>query len=257
MRTGILAVVAVLAAPLTALAADPPIVFQTYSAGRILTDVRRSISKLAGGEKGGLPKELNDKLKEKLGEKGFEGLDLDRPILGYVQLDGKLEDVVGVVAIPVTSEKEFLGLYERLFEEKLKPGEKGLYEIKIRDADGKVKVLMRFESQHAFIAIGKDPTSALDKKNLVPTSKLFDPSEKSLASLKVHFDRLPKEIREEMANGLKDLKGKLDALPLPEDASEQLRKAMDELIKLGKRYSDLLQDANTATAKGDPRRQHR
>jgi hypothetical protein len=246
MRTGFLAAVAVLAAPLTAVAADPPIVFQTYSAGRILTDVR-SISKLAGGEKAA--KALNDKLKEKLGEKGFEGLDLDRPILGYVQFDGKLEDVVGVAAIPVTSEKEFLGLYERLFEEKLKPGENGLYEIKIPDADGKVKVLMRFEAQHAFIAIGKDPTAALDKKNLVPTSKLFDPSEKSLASLKVHFDRLPKEIREEMANGLKDLKGKLDALPLPEDASEQVRKAMDELVKLGKRYSDLLQDAKTATAR--------
>jgi hypothetical protein len=244
-KIGLLTAFAVLAAPLSAMSADPPIVFQSHSAGMILNDVKY-IAKSAGGEKA--VKELNEKLKSKLGDKGFEGLDLERQILGYVQFDGKLDDVVGVLLIPVTSEKEFVGLFERLSEMKLDPPQKGIYTIKSPDADAP-KVLMRVDGQYAYIAIGKDPTAALDPKNLVAPGKLYDPSEKSVATVKVHFERLPKEIRDEMANGLKKLKDKLNELPLPEDANEKIKKAVDELVKLGKRYADLLQDADTATAR--------
>jgi len=246
MRMGFLAVAACLIAPMTGIAADPPIVFQVQPAGRLLSDVR-SVAKMVGGENA--VNEFNDKLKEHLGEKGFEGLDLGRPILGYVVLDGKLEDVVAVLVVPVTGEKEFLGLMERFNIGKPKSEEKGLYEIPIGDGEGEGKVLMRFEAQHAYIAIGKDPKSALNPKTLVPASKLFDPTEKALASVKVHFDRLPKEIREQIAEGLKGLKAKLDELQLPADASEPARKAVEELIKLGNRYADLLQDAESAAAR--------
>lgn len=248
MRMGFLAVAACLIAPMTGIAADPPIVFQVQPAGRLLGDVR-SVVKMVGGENA--VNEFNDKLKEHLGEKEFEGLDLVRPILGYVVLDGELEDVVAVLAVPVTGEKEFLDLMERFNIAKPKSEEKGLYEIPISDAEGeeKGKVLMRFEAQHAYIAIGKDPKAALNPKTLVPPSKLFDPTEKSLASVKVHFDRLPKEIREQITEGLKGIKTKLDDLHLPADASEPARKAVDELINLGNRYADLLQDAETAAAR--------
>jgi hypothetical protein len=236
-----------LAVPLPLFGAEPPIVFQTTPIGQILDDAR-AFAKLTGGEQA--VKEINEAIKEKLGEKGFEGIDLERPILGYVVLDGKLEDVVGVIAIPVTSEKEFLGLYERIFSKKLEAVEKGLYEFKIPEpGDIPIKIFVRFQSQHAYVAIGKDSKAALSSQALVPPAKLFDPSDKSFVSLKVHFDRLPKEIREEMANGLKELKNKLNMLPLPPEASEPARKAVDEMIALGKRYADLLQDAKTATAR--------
>jgi len=247
MRMGFLAVVAALAAPLTTLAADPPVVFQTAPVSRILDDVR-AIAKLAGGENS--VKEINEAIKGKLGDKGFDGLDLERPILGYVVINAKIEDSVAVIAIPVTTEKEFLGLFERFSNKKLEPIEKGLYEFKIPEpGDIPLKILVRFESQHAYVGIGLDPKTALSSQSLVQPSKLFDPSDKALASLKVHFDRLPKEIREVMSNGLKELKNKIAALPLPPEASEPARKAMDEMIKLGTRYSDLLQDAKTATAR--------
>ena len=65
MRTklGLLAVVAVLAAPLSVIAADPPIVLQTIPVGRMLNDVRW-IAKLTGDDKA--VKELDDAIKEKL-----------------------------------------------------------------------------------------------------------------------------------------------------------------------------------------------
>ncbi len=244
MRMRFLAVAAVLLLPLTSLAADPPIVFQTQPVGKILGDVR-SVVKMVGGDKA--VTEFTNGLKEKLGEKGFEGLDLERPILGYVTLAEKLDESVGVIAVPVTGEKEFLALIERIGGEQPKAGEKGLYEFPTKE--DAPKVLMRFEARHAYIGIGKDPTAALDAKSLVAPAKLHDPSEKALASVKVYFDRLPKELRNQIGNSLKDLKTKLEALKLPADASEPARKAVDELIKLGTRYTDMLQDAESAGAR--------
>ncbi len=244
MRLGLLAAVALLVTSMTAIAADPPIVFQTQPVGRMLNDVR-SVVKMVGGEKA--VAEFNDGIKTKLGEKGFEGLDLNRPILGYAMLAEKIEESVVVVAIPMTGEKDFLALIERLTGQKPKAGEKGLYEIPTQDEG--VKVLARFEAQHAYIAIGKDPTSTLNPKSLVAPAKLYDPSEKALAAVRVYFDRLPKEIRDQLSNGLKEIKTKLDTLQLPADASEPARKAVDELIKLGTRYTDLLKDAESAGAR--------
>ncbi|WP_439627791.1 hypothetical protein [Gemmata sp.] len=241
MRLKFLVAAAVLLAPMTALAADPAVTFQTQPAGKILNDVR-SIAKLIGGEKAAA--EFNNSLKEKLGDKGLDGLDLDRPVLGYVVLAEKIDDSVAVVAVPVTGEKEFLALLERLEAPKPKAGDKGLYEFPTENE--KAKVLMRFEARHAYFAIGKDPTAALDPKALVPAAKLHDPAEKGFASFKVHFDRFPKALRDELGNGLKELKTKLDELRLPMDAGESARKAVDELVKLGNRYADLLQDAETA-----------
>lgn len=244
MRLGFFALAAVMVAPLATFAADPPIVFQTQSPSRILTDVR-AIVKMVGGEKA--VKGFNDGLKDKLGDKGFDGLDLDRPIVGYVTLSGKIEESVGVVAIPVTGEKEFLALIERFGGPALKPDKNGLYEIPNEGEDA--KVLMRFSQRHVYIGIGKDPTAALDPKALIAPAKLHDPADKGLASVRVYFDRLPPEIRTQLADGLKELKTKLDELPLPPEAGEAAKKAVDELVKLGKRYTDLLQDAESASAR--------
>jgi hypothetical protein len=210
----------------------------------VLDDVR-SVVKVVGGEKAA--KKINDELKEKLGEKGFEGLDLDRPILGYVLLGGQIEDTVVVVAVPMTGENSFLALLERFSGMKFKADEQGFYEFPVPGEE--VKAFMRFEGQHAYFAIGKNPAGALNQKALVAASKLYDPSEKALASLKVHVNRLPKATREQLAEGLKKIQDKLEALRLPADAGEPARKAVDELVKLGKRYANLLEDAETAGAR--------
>jgi hypothetical protein len=244
MRTASLTLAACLAAPAAAPAADPPIVFQTQPTGRILDDFR-AVTKMIGGDKA--VKTFNDGIKQALGEKGYEGLDLVRPLLGYVVLAANLDDVVAVVAVPVTGEKEFLDLVERMAGAKPKLGKDGLYELPF-DAEG-AKALMRFDARHAYIAVGKNPATALDPKALVAPAKLYDPADKALVSVRVYFDRMPKELRDQIATGIKELKTLLDSLRLPEEASEPARKAVDELVNLGTRYADLLKDAETAGAR--------
>jgi hypothetical protein len=229
--------------PVIGFAADPPVVFQFQPPNRLLNDIR-TVVKATGGEQA--LEELNKEISEKLGEKGFEGLALDRPVVGYVLLDEKIEDSVGVVVIPVTSEKEFLALLKRCKVETLEMVEKNLYVNKV---EGEAKVFLRFEAQNVYIAVGKNPKAALEPKALVPTAKLFDPADKSLASVKVYFDRLPKEIRAEIREQLQEIRTKLDELHLPDEAGEPAKKAVDELIKLGNRYADFLGDAETATAR--------
>lgn len=244
MRARLLALTLLLLAPLTSIAAEPPITFQVQEPARILNDVR-TIIKMVGGDKA--VKEFNEAFKQKLGDKGLVGLDLQQPILGYVSLEGKAEEAVGVLLIPVTSEKDFLALLERLEVAKPESKGNGLYDF--TGGNGDAKILMRFQAKYAYVAIGKNPGAALEKKNLVAPTKLYDPADKSLALARLHFDRLPKELRENLKDGLKQLKAQMAMVQLPPDASEAANKAMDELIKLGSRYATLLEDAQTATAR--------
>src|SRR4051794_21511031 len=107
MRYAFVLAAATLFAPAALRAADPapalpPITFQTQPVNRLLDDLRAAAD-LIGGEKA--VKALNNGLKDKFGEKVFHGLDLQRPIIGYVTLAPKPEDTVAVLAFPVTGEK--------------------------------------------------------------------------------------------------------------------------------------------------------
>ena len=83
MRYALVLTAAALFAPSDVRAADPPITFQTQPLDRLLGDLRIAAD-LVGGEK--VVKAFNDGIKAQLGEKGFEGLDLNKPIVGYVIL---------------------------------------------------------------------------------------------------------------------------------------------------------------------------
>src|SRR5829696_1903375 len=109
MRYALVLTAAALFAPST-FAADPAITFQTHPLDRVLDDLRAAAD-LVGGEKA--VKAVNKAIKDKLGEKGFDGLDLSRPVVGYVLLDPKPENVVSVIAFPITGEKEFIAFCDR------------------------------------------------------------------------------------------------------------------------------------------------
>ena len=87
MRYAFVLTAATLFAPAALRAADPaplpPITFQTQPVNRVLDDLRAAAD-LIGGEKA--VKALNNGLKEKFGDKVFHGLDLQRPVVGYVTL---------------------------------------------------------------------------------------------------------------------------------------------------------------------------
>src|SRR5581483_7552140 len=135
-------------APVVGPAADPPIVFQAQPVGKLLDDAR-AVGTLLAGDKAA--KELNDSIKQALGEKGFDGLDLTRPVVGYFLVPADPEMSTVVVALPVTGEKEFLDLCERANKTKPKALGNGLYELPPPGVgDARVKAAMRFADGHAY-----------------------------------------------------------------------------------------------------------
>ena len=144
MRYALVLTAAALFAPSTLRAADPPITFQTHPLDRVLDELRAAAD-LVGGEKA--VKAVNKKIKDTFGEKGFEGLDISRPLVGYVLLDPKPENITAVVALPITGEKEFLALCDRTNREKHKDLGKGLYQLP--PLDPRYKARMRFSDSLA------------------------------------------------------------------------------------------------------------
>jgi hypothetical protein len=152
MRYALALVAAALVAPPFLRAADPPVTFQTQPLTRVLDDLRGAAD-LIGGEPA--VKALNDSIKATFGEKGFDGLDLNRPVAGYVVLAPKLEDTAVVVAFPVTNDKAFLALADRLLGAEPKDLGKGLYALPALEPGHKAR--LRFAEQTAYVAYGVNP----------------------------------------------------------------------------------------------------
>jgi hypothetical protein len=247
MRIGLLAIFAVLLGCGNALAADPAIVFQTHPVSRILGELRAT-AELIGGEKG--VKVLNKRIKDALGEKGFEGLDLGRPIVGYVLLAPKPEDITAVVAFPITGEKEFLDLCERANHQKPKLAgkEKDVYELP--PLDPRYKALMRFSDQYAYISYGAKPAPALDPKALVPAQQIYIPTEKGLIAGRIYFDRIPVAVKLALPTLMAEVKKTiLGGLYLDRDEQPIVKAIVPEVEKLVGRYLKLAAGADEMAAR--------
>ena len=241
MRAGLLTL-AVLLTGGAAAAADPVIVYQTQPPGRVLDDTRAT-AQLVGGDKG--VDAFNESIHRALGDKGFDGLDLTRPVVGYIDVPVDLTEIVAVVALPVTGEKEFLDFCERWNKSKPKALKDGLYEVP--PIDPGLKAVMRIVDGYAYVAAGaKDPARALDPKTLVPAAKVYDPADPSFMVGRVYFDRFPKEIRDKAGAALDQAKTALAGTKLPADTADVTRKAFDEFVKIGQRYLDLSKGAKEA-----------
>lgn len=210
MRTGLLATaLAVLLSPALAPAADPAVTFQTQPLGRLLDDLRAFVGSV-GGEKA--VEMLNKDIQRSLGDKGFDGFDITRPVVGYIDLPADPLDAVAVVAFPVTGEKEWLDFCERWNKSKPKALKDGLYEVP--PPAPALKAVMRVADGYAYVATGlKDPARALDAKALVPVAKVYDVTDASLMSGKVYLDRIPKEVRALAKQGLEQVQKMVEGGP--------------------------------------------
>ena len=245
MRYALVLTAAALLAPFAAGADDPapPITFQTQPVEQLLNNLRTAAD-LVGGEKA--VKAFDDGLKEKLGDKGFGGLDLTRPALGYVALAPKLEDVTAVLALPVSGEKEFLALCERWNGgQKPKDLGQGLYEVPPLFPE--LQARMKLSDRYAYIATGKNPEPALGAKAIVPPHKLLDPAEPGLVAVKLHFDRVTPELKKALVALVADAKKKLLAETENDPDTAAFKPAFEELEKLAVRYMLLLGGAESAT----------
>jgi hypothetical protein len=237
MRSLLTLALAALVAPATVRAAEP--------VSRVLDDLRAAAD-LVGGERA--VKALNGSIREKFGEKGLTGLDAERPVFGYVSIAEKAEDIVAVVALPFTAEKEFLALYERAAGAAPKDLGKGVYEV---FAEEKSKGLMRFSNRYAYIAIGAKPEGALDDKALVPANKVVDPAEPAIFTGKFHFDRLPPEVLKAVPRHIADFKKEIEnnagGLPIGQQELGVFKPLFEEMEKMVGRYTVLLAGTDTAT----------
>ena len=252
MRYALVLVAATLFAPASAFSADPPITFQTHPLDRVLADLRAAAD-LVGGEKA--VKAVNREIKDTFGEKGFEGLDINQPVVGYVILAPKPEDITAVVVLPITGEKEFLALCDRANSVKHKDLGKGLYELP--PLDPRYKARMRFSDGHAYIAYGAKPEPALDPKELVPAGKLYDPAERGVIAAKFHFDRLTPEVKRAIPTYMAEFKkefgtggfGALTIIGFGQAEQQVYKDAGAEMEKMFTRYALLLGGADTATVR--------
>ncbi len=243
MRYALSLIVAALLATPAVRAADPPITFQMQPLGRLLNDVRTAAD-IVGGPAG--VKAFNEALKDQLGTKGFEGLDLTKPIVGYVVLAPKVEDIVGVIAFPISNEKDFLTFCDRWNKgEKAKDLGKGLWQVPPLGPE--LKGRMRFANGYAYVAGGKNPEPALDPKAIVQPEKLLDPGESAAFAGKLHFDRITPQVKVALISLMLDGKKQLEEALKGEAQAEILKPIFSDLEKLARRYLLFLGQAESAT----------
>ena len=249
MRTTLLSLAVVLLGTATLQADDPPlppIVFQTQPLGRVVNDIRTG-AEIIGGEKG--TQAFREGLKQLLGEKGFQGLDMGRPLVGYVVLAPKPEDITAVVAFPVTTDQEFLALCDRVNKDKLKVDAKDKSLYHMPPLDPRYKALMRFKDRYAYIAYGANPTPHIDAKALVPMEKLFDPAERGLVAARLHVERVPLAVKLAAFQLLEEAKKSLFGKGLGKQEEEVLKPVMVELEKLVGRYIKYAADVDSIAAR--------
>jgi hypothetical protein len=226
----------------------PPIVFQTQPPGQFLDGVRNAAD-IMFGDKG--VKAVNRALKEVFGEKGLEGLDLNRPVVGYVILAPKPQDITAVVALPVDGEKEFLALCDRInaYKHTVDAKDKTLYHLP--PLDRRYKAMLRFSEGYAYIAYGFNPAPHIEAKALIPMPKLYDPTERGLVAGRLYFDRIPLAVKLASPVLFEEVKNTLfGGTEFLHPRNEWLAKAvMPEVEKLLQRYVLLAAGADVLTAR--------
>lgn len=212
----------------------PAVTAQLAPLGKALADIKAIVRTVAGDAP---VKQMEEAIREGLGERGFDGVDLIRPAVGYVNLD-KVEsienpkDITGVLLVPVTGEKEFVAFLKRIkLDVEPVAGKDGLYRIDPRDEPAPFPVRMRFADRYAHVGFNvKDDALAADK--LVPAAKLVDPAERGLFVYTTHYGRLPKALVEQATKQTEQVSDQLKGLPLPPGVAGPLGEAVKSVVKL-------------------------
>jgi hypothetical protein len=252
---------ALLAGPAAAAAAPPAptVVAQAQPAGRVLNDVR-DIVRLAAG-----PKHADDALKQfqkwlerQLGEQGLDGIDINRPVGAYATVREKFDESTVVLVLPVTSEKEFVGLLDRL-KVTATPvaGKDGLYSLEFAREPFPRPSHLRVANGWAYVGLNGDEVA--DPANLVPPGELFDAAESAQLAVRLYPDRFPdkllKQWLDEMDKGAGEAKQFFVGFQDPH-VGQAFGVAFDEAPKLIRRWAEgLRKEAKEVTLRlgFDPR----
>ena len=219
-------------------------VVQTKPASRILGDFRDMVRQIAGpAEADKAIKSFENGIKETLGEQGFEGLDTNRPLGAYVILREQVRDTTAILVVPVTGEKEFVGLLERMKMKATPVKDKnGVYTLELREGAAAAILpkgaALQFAGPWAYVTLNGE---AADPKDLLGPADLFDNADQSLVTVKFYPDRFPekllKGLLQDLDNTVNGIKGFAAAGPPPHIA-RMLNTFFEEGPKLVRRYAE-------------------
>ncbi|MBA4190074.1 MAG: hypothetical protein C0467_18980, partial [Planctomycetaceae bacterium] len=248
-----LAVMFALSGIASAQAPKPAVIVQTQPVSRLLAEFKEMIRQVGGTAQGdAMVKEFEKSLKDGLGEKGFDGLDINRPLAIYAVLKEKAEESGLVFVVPVTTEKDFLAFLERIeIKAAAVEGKKGLFELDLPDdiPFTKGSHLRITDNGWAYLTLNDgEPT---DAKNLVAINDLLDNADVSLASVRLFPGRVPPKLvagvldqMDQAAAGLKMFLGGGGG------DSKALKVLLEEGPKLVRRYTETgLKEAELASVK--------
>jgi hypothetical protein len=211
----------------------PTFVIQAQPISKILDDVKTAAKSVVGPE---AADSIDMAIKEQLGEKGFSGIDLLRPLAGYVNITGRAiedpSDISGVLIVPVTDEKDFIDLIKRmkLDVEPIK-GQEGLYGIYPPAEVEEMKIRLRVVERNAFIGVNIADENMTAAKFLSPAD-LIDPADRGLFTMISYIGQMPKEYIEQQNEQYDQLIGTFKNLPLPVKAKDALTGLMESVVAM-------------------------
>lgn len=125
-------------------------------------------------------------------EKGFEGLDLKRPIGFYAMLADKVEDSTVVLMVPVADADSVVGLMTGKLSLDPKKDEKtGIYSVDVPNVPS--TVYFRFNDGYMYATLRA--AEGVDKDKLIAPKAFFTEKMTGLLTATVHFDRIPADLR--------------------------------------------------------------
>jgi hypothetical protein len=237
-----LGVVALFVVPTPARAAEekatPAVVVGVRSIDAVLAN-GKYLAKIVGGDE--LAKQVEGIIKERLGGKGFAGIDTKRPFGFYAH---KINNNSFVAMIPVADRK---ALFKFLKSFDLEPAKSddGLYTVSPEFLP--VEVYFRLHKGYAYItALSK---GAVDKDTLLPASTVVPKGKGSLASATLHVDRIPKGVKQLILSRVELQAKRLQRQKPPNETQAQEKVRVRLLNSLAETVSTIIKDGGELGAR--------
>ena len=220
---------------------QPTIVMQAQNGQRLL-DGFRSYLKLNGATKEMMEK-VEAMIDGVLGEKGFAGIDMAKPIGGYAYLRAKAEDSSLIFVVPISTEKDALAFLSRIkveAREESKP--KGVYGLHGGPFEAVPRAYLRFYDKHAYLSMNGGPETLADADKLVPISRLVDDKETAVVAATLTGKRLPKELTDGAYPLFDAMNQEVDRMLVnaPRGMPKNFPPFLKEMLGWGRRSYDLM-----------------
>jgi hypothetical protein len=230
------------AIPVLAQPVKPTVVVTAKALSQLLNEYREMIRQVGGPSAGDqLVAAFDEQIKEQLGENGFEGLDINRPLAAYAVVNEKFEETNPILILPITSEKEFIALLKRMkIEVNEVKDKKGLFMLRVRGLDFLPNdSFVQFVGAWAYVGLSGDEVG--DPKSRLPIENLFENADLSLFTVKFFPGNFPQKLLKEWLDDLDKFANQMKAFAgagVPEHAAKFVNGLFDEVPKLLRRYAE-------------------